>query len=213
MTDFVKVCPKCKHPNPEYLNVCEQCQQFIAMEVPSAKTSSVEKSSVEKSSVENASLEASFEPPSRVKNSTQSNKKTAPAITTETTETNSIAATKLSKVAKNQSLVYLEIAATGQLLSIKSGEVMGQEHPTGIAEVKVPSSIEGAEYIHRQHCRFDYHKGHWFILPIEQSQYQQDFTNPTMLNRKMLSADSQHQLADGDVIHLSAVKFSVRLLA
>jgi len=36
VADFVRICPKCQHLNPEYENLCLQCQQFIAME-PSVK--------------------------------------------------------------------------------------------------------------------------------------------------------------------------------
>jgi hypothetical protein len=36
LTEFVRICPKCHALNPEYENLCQQCQQFIAME-PSVK--------------------------------------------------------------------------------------------------------------------------------------------------------------------------------
>lgn len=32
MTEFVKICPKCGTPNPEYENLCAECGQFIGME-------------------------------------------------------------------------------------------------------------------------------------------------------------------------------------
>lgn len=40
MTKFVKVCPKCSHHNPEYENICGQCQHFIGMEAPVKASSS-----------------------------------------------------------------------------------------------------------------------------------------------------------------------------
>lgn len=32
MTEFVRICPRCSHINPEYENLCAECQQFIGME-------------------------------------------------------------------------------------------------------------------------------------------------------------------------------------
>lgn len=32
MVDFVRLCPKCSHVNPEYENLCAACQQFIGMQ-------------------------------------------------------------------------------------------------------------------------------------------------------------------------------------
>lgn len=37
MTEFVKICPKCKHHNPEYATVCERCTYFIGMEQPTTR--------------------------------------------------------------------------------------------------------------------------------------------------------------------------------
>jgi hypothetical protein len=38
MAEFVRICPKCGHINPEYENLCTACNQFIGMEsaVPAA---------------------------------------------------------------------------------------------------------------------------------------------------------------------------------
>jgi hypothetical protein len=37
MAEFVRVCPKCKHINPEYENLCLACGQFIGMETARPK--------------------------------------------------------------------------------------------------------------------------------------------------------------------------------
>jgi len=42
MTDFVRICPKCGHSNPEYENACSACNQFIGMEAAVPRSASTE---------------------------------------------------------------------------------------------------------------------------------------------------------------------------
>ncbi len=42
MTEFVRICPRCGHTNPEYENLCAKCQQFIGMEPSVPRTAEKE---------------------------------------------------------------------------------------------------------------------------------------------------------------------------
>jgi len=189
MTEFVKVCPKCKHGNPEYLNVCEKCQQFIGMEVPVAKNTI----------------------PEVVKNKASEEQQKAPAPPQQSIADDTTNSSPLEKT--SQPFMYLELADNGQLLTIKSGDVLGQDHPTGIAEVKIPKHIQGVEFVHRQHCQFYFEEDKWYLQALDQTRFQHEFTNPTLLNRTALKTEARQQLSHGDVLHLSSLKFNVRLVS
>lgn len=108
-------------------------------------------------------------------------------------------------------IVYLEAACGTQIYPILRGSVMGQAHPEGGADVQI-SDIEGCQYIHRQHCRFECHNQRWYIIPIDQHSLGRDFTNPTILNGQALSVSKSHPLQHGDKLELAGVVFYVRML-
>lgn len=108
-------------------------------------------------------------------------------------------------------MVYLEAACGSQVYPVLKGSVMGQAHPEGGADVQI-SDLEGCQYIHRQHCRFEYANQQWYIIPIDQHSLGRDFTNPTTLNGQALNVGKPHPLQHGDKLELAGVVFYVRVL-
>jgi len=108
-------------------------------------------------------------------------------------------------------IVYLEAACGSQIYPVLKGSVMGQAHPEGGADVQI-SDLEGCQYIHRQHCRFEYSNQQWYIIPIDQHTLGRAFTNPTTLNGQALNLGKPHPLQHGDKLELAGVVFYVRVL-
>lgn len=111
----------------------------------------------------------------------------------------------------NVPIIYLEAACGSQIYPILKGSVMGQAHPEGGADIQI-SDLEGCQYIHRQHCRFECHNQQWYIIPIDQHSLGRDFTNPTTLNGHALNVNKPHPLQHGDKLELAGVIFYVQSL-
>ncbi len=187
MTEFVKICPQCRRVNPEYENICVQCQQFIGMEPAIPK------------------------PLEKVKEKLEGKvKEKAPNQVTEEKIIPEIIEKEVKKT--EDSGLYLKVVSNEQLLTIHHNDIIGQSHQSSSAQVQIPIEIEGVEYIHRQHCRFSKEKQQWFVQALEQTQFQQSFTNPTWQNQKLLTPGKKYTINNGDELQFSAVFFVVRIL-
>jgi len=176
VADFVRICPKCQHLNPEYENLCQQCQQFIAME-PSVKRP-----------IEEASPTA-----------TQADEH----ITTNRSES--------IEIAPPRPVLYLQLGDRN--LTVFDQSILGQQHQKNTAELQIDSKHAGYRYLHRQHCSFHYRDGTWYIQAIDQQRFGQAFTNPTMVNKTSIAANSEHPLHHGDRLHLAAMEFLIHIPA
>ena len=66
----------------------------------------------------------------------------------------------------------------------------------------------GIQYVHRRHCRLVYDDGLWEVEALQQ----QDYTNPTLVNRRRVPAGGRMALRNGDTLALSGVQFTVRVV-
>jgi class 3 adenylate cyclase len=108
-------------------------------------------------------------------------------------------------------VLYLEAISSFQIYPITKGAVLGQAHVGGGADIQI-SDLEGCQYIHRQHCRFEWLNQRWYVMPIDQRTLGRDFTNPTALNGYRLAAGKLHPLQNGDKLELSGVGFYVQIV-
>ncbi len=104
-------------------------------------------------------------------------------------------------------VLYLENGATGECHLLRPGWVVGQEHPDSTAEVQL-GERPGIQYVHRRHCRVVYDDGLWEVEALQQ----QDYTNPTLVNRRRVPAGGRMALRNGDTLALSGVQFTVRVV-
>jgi hypothetical protein len=107
---------------------------------------------------------------------------------------------------------YLEHVTSDQIFTIRQGVVMGQAHETSHAEVQIPAELDGSEYLHRRHCRFDRQQDKWFVVPLDQSGSDQEFVNPTYVNKRQVTPGEHQVLNDGDILRLAGVSFYVRFI-
>ncbi len=184
MAEFVRICPRCGSDNPEYENTCQQCDYFIGMETPVAKTSD---SAIvfEEASKSEPKLESDLEPVVDTVNP--------------------------SSAMTSQTALYLESVATGRKFAVEDQWIIGQQHDTNTAQIQL-AQIEGVNFVHRQHCQFFYQQNQWWVKSIDQKQHGRDFTNPTFLNQKPLTLEQQTVLHNGDILALAGVALMVRII-
>jgi len=178
MTDFVKICPRCGTPNPEYENLCSECGQFVGME-PSVPRPA----------------EAPTPPPAPPEEPPSPPPRPTPAATS--VEVGSC---------------WLEPLFGGEILTVRSGAVLGQAHESNDAELQIPATVDGSAYLHRRHCRLDREGDGWYLTAIDQAAFGRDFTNPTRVNEETLAPGERRQVGDGDELRLSDLRFRVKIL-
>jgi hypothetical protein len=108
------------------------------------------------------------------------------------------------------SLLYLESPAGQRSYPVKPGDIVGQAHATSAAQVQI-EPLPGAQCIHRQHGRFDWRDGQWYITALDQRPFGSDFTNSTVLNGQRLAPGDSQSLGNGDRLVLAGVLFTVRI--
>jgi len=111
---------------------------------------------------------------------------------------------------RDQGLRLTPIAG-GVPLSIQPQAVLGQDHPSGDATVRLPLTLEGAAYVHRRHCRFHREGGQWLVEAIDQAGQGSAFTNPTRVNGQEVLPGQRRALQAGDELRLSGVVLRVEL--
>ncbi len=105
--------------------------------------------------------------------------------------------------AKGEAECHIECLSTGKCFKIRSGDVVGQAHPSSDVRIQL-DGIPGVEYISRRHCRFDFHDDAWFVTALE------DVLNPTFYNRVRMAPGGQVRVRDGGILTLAAASFRVR---
>ena len=192
MPQFVKICPKSGRTNPEYENLCAGCQQFIGMEPAVPKPAETGQAKTEPDPVESAAAEPQSD----------ALQQTAPAS----------APDEHPASPKAPPTCYISVHGTGQVFTLHDGTVLGQAHATSQATVQIPAGIDGVECVHRQHCRFEYRDSRWHVQALDQTGFNQDFTNPTRVNQHLIRPGTWHPLDDGDELRLSGVGFQVKII-
>lgn len=107
---------------------------------------------------------------------------------------------------------FLQLPDGVALLTVRSGAVLGQAHPSSDADLQLPAEVEGSGFVHRRHCRFELRDGRWRVTAIDQSTAGSPFTNPTFVNQHRVSAGAARELSDGDELRLSGVTLIVRMV-
>jgi hypothetical protein len=105
----------------------------------------------------------------------------------------------------------LEPLGGGIPLTIPPQAVLGQDHPSGDATVRLPLALEGVAYVHRRHCRFLQAATGWTVEAIDQAPQGGAFTNPTRLNGAEIPPGEHRPLREGDELRLAGVVFRVRI--
>ncbi|GKT09133.1 FHA domain-containing protein [Desulforhabdus sp. TSK] len=101
--------------------------------------------------------------------------------------------------------LYLENPHLPHPLEVKSGQVVGQAHPTSGADVKL-SGIPDIECVSRSHCRFDFDGSSWMLTALPTT------TNKTCVNGKVIPKGQSVALKNGDVVTMAICDFRVRLM-
>lgn len=199
MADFVKICPKCGHANPEYENACTVCAYFIGMESPVAANTAAVQSTPSRGD-ENTS-------------SGETNTAEAPSIDEHSAAADAsheAAAAPARRFAARPSL-YLQPIGSEQIFEVRDGWIVGQAHPGSTAQLQL-QDLPSISYVHRNHCQFSLREATWYVTAIDQAPRGRDFTNPTLVNHTKLAPGETHLLRNGDQLSLAGVKLVIRIL-
>lgn len=186
---YVIVCPQCTHRNAEDVSppLCEKCGAFIG-----------DVGAEEEKESEAGSCAAATPTPPIPSPAPQQYRGAAPAL--EVTQRG--AASELRVI----------LIANGRCLAVQSGQVIGMEHPTGDADVRI-SGVPGWEYVHRRHCTVEAVNGRWTIRPVDQISRGGKFNNATCVNGVPVPPGATHPLKAGDRISLHTVELLVQSLS
>lgn len=140
MSEYVKICPKCGHHNPEESDLCDnpECSEFLGMVV---------------------SIPAPIQPDRVQETALPSDQPSPPAQSSRDRET------KVTKRLLQPSL-YLECLSTSKTFQIHAGHIVGQAHPTSQAHIQM-SDIPNINFVSREHCQFNFEHGQWFVAAIK----------------------------------------------
>jgi len=108
---------------------------------------------------------------------------------------------------KTDPVLYLDCEGSGQCHAIRPGWTVGQAHDSSTAEAQL-AGIQGVQYVHRRHCRFEHDDGIWYLCPLPQT----DYTNPTTINGRAVAPGERAAVRNGDRIALAGVRLTARML-
>lgn len=192
MIDFVRICPRFGHANPEDALECATCGEFLGMENPvPAPSGGIEGPSHPEAGTSGEPVEE------RDSHSRSGNGQM------------SLPSEGAERPGPGPAF-YLEVPGSNLIYTVRDGAVVGQAHPTSTAEVQL-SDLSDVNYVHRRHCRFDFCDARWQCTPLDQRRFGRDFTNPTFLNGQRLDLDQPSIVTNGDRLTLSSFDLTVRI--
>jgi len=196
MNEYVKICPVCKHQNPEDSDICEVDGVYLGM-TPSVRAKDVVESSA-------ASADATVMLPNTKSADSQELPPPSESLVSGEVRTT-------QRMEDFVPVIYLDLLGTERVFTIQPGYLIGQAHPNSPAEVQL-DQIADVEYVHRQHARFVFENGEWSLIPVDQKSLGRDFTNPTYLNQQKLIPGQPYPLHNGDRLVLGKIPFIIRFI-
>jgi pSer/pThr/pTyr-binding forkhead associated (FHA) protein len=189
MLEYVKICPKCGHVNPEDFDICENktCREFLGFEAP----------------VHISEIKDKI----KTQPETQVGKDKTEVIDDKQQDPAKLSKEKITLRFETAPVLYLDLPGTSNVYEVQNGWIVGQADPTSNAHVQI-SDIQGVNFIHREHCSFDYVNGQWFVTTIAH----EHFTNPTFVNHQRIQPGQRYPINNGDRLTLSNVTFNVRII-
>ncbi len=218
-TIYVKICPICGHENPENEIPDFLCRGFTPDGIQCFKyLGSVEP-------VQQRTASSVFEPQHQKLENSSSHPKdsmsTDPIQLTQADDNRKDSPISQSHTLHGRSCNNTERYDTHPLcyMSYIAGGGMARDFPVradaicGRPNIAVPNqialeNIPGNNFIHSRHCHFSVLNGTWHVTPI----VNQSYTNPTILNMELIPPGHRRPLKNGDVLTLSAVSFTIRIV-
>ena len=175
--DYVKICPQCGKRNREHENICPECGQFLGLIRPILQEQNVEP---EPQGASEHSLPGADE--------ARFTMRLTPAGAQE----------------KADPVLILESLEADRIYRVHTGQVVGQAHPTSQADVQM-AGIPNLNYVSRQHCRFDFEMGEWYVTCLPSA------LNGLILQGTELIPGGRALVKNGDRLEMANVPFLVRI--
>lgn len=190
MLEYVKICPNCGFKNPETEVYCCECNYYL--DVVPEKDTGIDSPKPENHQPGDPAPE--IEKKDIVKNPGEQSFKQGP----------------ITKRMESETSLLLELVGTSRQYQVRSGDIIGQEHPSSQAQIQL-SGVEGVNFIHRHHCQFEYKDGEWYVTPLIQSQ--SDFINPSSLNIQRMQPGQNYKITNGDKLTMGRITFLIRIFS
>ncbi|OSM00338.1 FHA domain-containing protein [Magnetofaba australis] len=203
---YIKICPKCGHENPEEADLCEVDAEFLGAVPPT--------SAPDRPPPEPEAESAAAAPPSVAAEASPSAPVDAPPVVVAASDPApqlSSASGVTTRFEPRPDLI-LELLESGERYTVRDGWIVGQEHDSRAAHIRLPLSLPGVKHVHRNHCRFVYEADQWRVTAIDQALFGGAFTNPTFVNNDKAAPGATLPLSNGDKLTLSGVTLHVRIL-
>ncbi|CAK0772234.1 putative FHA domain-containing protein [Gammaproteobacteria bacterium] len=196
---YLRICPQCRHENPEQAHRCQQCGLFIGMEPAVLAKPAATEPEAKPATPENAPM------------APMANTIPDPAPAPMTDDWSWDGAPAHQAATPEPAGIELECLGYPTVLTVSAGATIGQDHPQQGADVPVPREINESLYLHRRHCRIDQENGRWWLTAIDQAAFGREFTNPTRINDIPLAPGERRELHEGDLLRLSGLRLRVRV--
>lgn len=174
MPGKIKKCPNCGHVNNEFAFICPECR-YSLMHVEAENSSSV-------------SAEKINNTPENHPDQVEEEKKS---------ESQKSFSPKTDLL--NQPDAFLEFPGPPAIsFRVNPGDIAGRDGTIDL------SPIENSNFISREHARFNYKQGKWYVENLSQ-------TNKTFVNHDPVKPGDEHVLNDGDHIVLANTRLIVSI--
>jgi len=175
LPEKVKKCPNCNHINNEFAFICPECR-YSLMHVEAEEDNLV--------SDEDQCEVPEKERPGKVR---KEGKKAIRKLSSKPTDV------------MNYVELFLESAVPPAIaFQVKPGDIAGRDGTIDL------SQLENSNFISREHARFNFKGGNWYIENLSQ-------TNKTFVNQIQVQPEEEHILNDGDHIILANTRLIISI--
>jgi ribosomal protein L40E len=224
MKEYVKICPVCGIHNSELADVCKgpKCHAYLdgVEPIPEPLTPEPDIAIEDIAAPEQTvSFKPATEQPAFSNNSTDTAFKVCPKCGTVNPEDSFLCVTPecntgiaFEKVVRGlgepgmaPQRIYIENPHFLHTVEVRSGQTVGQAHPTSKADVQL-SGIPDIEYVSRSHCRFDFDGGAWIVTALPST------TNKTAVNGQIVPRGQSFPVHNGDMVTLATIPLRMRIM-
>ena len=178
MAKYIRICPACGHSNEERAATCVMCDEFLGL--------------VEAIPAPDAPEET---PP--VKEPAPERPQGAIPLDVPVTQRFGQAP-----------VLLVQAVGSEKATRVGDGDVVGRSSEGGQAADMQLDGIDGVEFVHSRHCRFDFRQGAWHCTALDEGSFSPP--NPTYVNERLVPPGGSRRVRDGDRVRLSGVVLEVR---
>ena len=178
MAKYIRRCPGCGHSNEERAATCVKCDEFLGL------------------------VEAI--PAPRVPEETRPAVEPAPARQRGARPLDAPLTLRFGQAP----VLLVQAVGSAKATRVADGDVVGRSSEGSQAADMELDGIDGVEFVHTRHCRFEFRQGAWYCKALDEGSFSPP--NPTYVNERLVPPGESRRVRDGDRVRLSGVVLEVR---